>query len=62
MDGRHSRRQRRRRPKRDYALELGDIIVACVTELCWGLGYDEEMPDELMRAVELKNRRRGYYE
>ena len=48
--------------KRDYALKLGDIIVACVTELRWGLGYDEEMCDELMRAVELKNRRRGYYD
>lgn len=48
--------------KRNYALEIGDIIVACVTELRWGLGYDEEMCDELMRAVERKNRRRGYYD
>ena len=48
--------------KRNYALEIGDIIVAAVTLLRYSLGYDETMIDELMKSVELKDRRRGYYD
>ncbi len=43
------------------AEELADIITCCITRLEI-LGYDEEERQELYKAVNEKNRKRGYLE
>ena len=40
---------------------LADVIVACTTRL-EQLGYDEKAREELYKAVNEKNRKRGYFE
>ena len=47
--------------KKFEAEELADIITACITRLEI-IGYDAEKRDKLYKAVNDKNRKRGYLE